>query len=116
MTRTAFFAAIAAFFGARAHAQVKEHVPCWGLVDKNGFCKVGPVFSEGYIVAARPANGQCPVCRTMAAPFKPTDEEYGVPAKPHWTAEGHWIIPNNSRTVTCAHCRVKFEQDAEPTP
>jgi hypothetical protein len=83
-------------------------------------------YVEGFTVCAsvngkcKPANGECPVCHTMAPPYKPTVEDMQAmfgPCAPSggltvcraWTKDD---LPK-SREVVCSHCRVKFEQDAE---
>ena len=74
----------------------------------------------------KPANGECPVCGTMAEPFKPKpiDTTLGQPRSFRFkSVHGRiWIVDGTpldsdttpkSRTVTCAHCRVLFEQESE---
>ncbi|HTU48229.1 MAG TPA: hypothetical protein VMF91_24425 [Bryobacteraceae bacterium] len=53
-----------------------------------------------------PANNQCPVCSTMAPPYK---------AEPLVDTEGHVLTkPAPSRRTECVYCRVVFAQILEP--
>ena len=61
-----------------------------------------PPSAGGY---PKPANGECPVCHTMAPPFKPI--EIGVNAV---TWEPMHLTHDR---VECAHCRCVFGMDAE---
>ena len=52
-----------------------------------------------------PANNQCPVCSTMAPPYK---------AEPLVDAEGHVLTkPAQTRRTECVYCRVVFAQILE---
>jgi hypothetical protein len=68
----------------------------------------------------KPANGECPVCGTMAEAFNPVKETAStfrcIPQGDGNSADCRWRdtdVTPTSRTVTCAHCRVHFEQEAE---
>ena len=62
----------------------------------------------------KPANGECPVCGTMA-------ESYVLSTAPQMFYDkvlGAWIdmgipIQHPTRYATCAHCQVVFKQEAE---
>jgi len=68
----------------------------------------------------KPANGECPVCGTMAEKYlrSKKTECTGVykPSGNPWIAVCEtrevWDAPA-TRTVSCAHCRCRFDQDAE---
>lgn len=70
----------------------------------------------------KPANGECPVCGTMADPYRPekvTKWRDNCPPPPTPTSlvgciGGGWVDATpTARAVTCAHCRVLFQQEAE---
>lgn len=72
----------------------------------------------------KPKNGQCPVCATVAPKFEPTTREWQqlYPSGPFrgngkmsFGMIAYWEqsdLPKQTE-VTCAHCRVRFVQDAE---
>ena len=52
-----------------------------------------------------PVNNQCPVCSTMAPPYR---------AEPITDADGHVLMkPARTRRAECAYCRVVFAQILE---
>ena len=65
----------------------------------------------------KPANGECPVCGTMAPPYILQSGEYM-----YYDAQlDAWIDLSlaahyRTRMISCSHCRVMFQQDAERTP
>ena len=76
----------------------------------------------------KPRNGECPVCGTMAPAYKRMMVGMGFMAKckptPNYRADDvrTWVVQCEevrdwdgpaTRTVSCAHCRVRFDQDAE---
>lgn len=76
---------------------------------------------EAGITTDKPANGECPVCGTMAEPYKRSmaPSQFNRNCRPigDWGMECDKAsyVPNgpSTRTVSCAHCRVRFDQDAE---
>lgn len=68
----------------------------------------------------KPRNGECPVCGTMAPAYKRKRVKSGFMrnCKPlgNWGMEceqdEHWDGPETI-TISCVHCRVRFDQDAE---
>lgn len=70
----------------------------------------------------RPRNGQCPVCGTMAKPYKPDLKEYSGMCLPCTSPNGVCFsnclpyteddLPT-SRRIDCAHCNTTFRQWAE---
>lgn len=62
---------------------------------------------EAVIVKPRrkPANGECPVCGTVAPKFTPI----------YWGNELDSMTPT-ANLIRCAHCSAAFYQDAEPRP
>lgn len=79
--------------------------------------------------APKRRNGECPVCKTMAEPFRPTLEGmFGgdICLPPRHTGDPRYLGATNSvcrvpdkddlpkaRHVRCANCSVVFVQDAE---
>lgn len=71
----------------------------------------------------KPKNGECPLCGTMADPFKPEKETiwrdhctpaYGMSAGLRLCSGGDYVDATpTSRRIDCAHCGVTFKQDAE---
>lgn len=76
----------------------------------------------------KPANGECPVCGTMAPTYRRMMVSMGFMAKckptPGYRADDvrTWVVQceevkdwdgPQSRTVRCAHCSAAFWQDAE---
>lgn len=56
----------------------------------------------------KPRNGECPVCGTMAPAYFPQKGRVVLTYPP-----STWPDEPPTRTVSCAHCRVRFDQDAE---
>lgn len=66
----------------------------------------GGCFTEAGATDDKPANGECPVCGTMAEPrFIPYDKD------PSYRAV--FEILYRSKPVRCAHCNAAFWQDSE---
>jgi len=75
---------------------------------------------------SRPKNGECPVCGTMAKPYKPDLSIYAGACKPCFVKPGLWEnnclsictpfteadLPKQQR-IDCAHCNTTFRQWAE---
>lgn len=119
MNRRNWWQSLLALFGGMAQAQ------------RTGIATAAPESSVKLKGEwkSKPANGQCPVCGTMAAPYKRSDtlkdrqaSSACAPATitngTTFAVCGSWTIDDipRKKEVTCSHCRVKFEQDAEPEP
>ncbi len=74
----------------------------------------------------KPRNGECPVCGTMAPAYRKRPiEQIRKEGMAEWyrkyapnggvmlTGELHFDPDPQTRTVSCAHCRVRFDQDTE---
>jgi len=110
MKRLAFISALLGIGVAKAQRVPKCKYEEIVSVDERGayYCKADTP------PASKPANGECPVCGTMAEPHGPTTvttwkniANFGGPSIP---AEETIRSP---RFVACTHCRVLFQQEAE---
>lgn len=71
----------------------------------------------------KPANGECPVCGTVAESYIRYKHTYIGPSNDRieWQIKHNITLDKSNsfypdpehRTVTCAYCRVRFEQKAE---
>lgn len=76
----------------------------------------------------KPKNGECPVCGTMAPAYRREKVSSGflTNCKPNpkyreddvttWTISCEQVMDWDgpaTRTISCAHCRVRFDQEAE---
>ncbi len=76
----------------------------------------------------KPRNGECPVCGTMAPAYRREKVSSGflTNCKPNpkyreddvttWTISCEQVMDWDgpaTRTISCAHCRVRFDQEAE---
>ena len=64
----------------------------------------------------KPLNNQCPVCGTMAPKYG--RETFGggttcTTGVPPVCTQTYGSMSPGSRTVSCSHCRARFDQDAE---
>lgn len=72
-------------------------------------------------LVGKPRNGECPVCGTMAEPFKPERmtvwRDNCAPQPPTSLVGcigGGWVDGTpTSRRIDCAHCGNTFKQEAE---
>jgi len=61
----------------------------------------------------KPKNGECPVCGTMAPKYvRDENLKIFVSDGPGLTVTERLYEPA-TRTVSCTHCRVRFDQEAE---
>lgn len=111
MKRRRFFAGIAGLLGVAKAQQWKECVP---QVMASG-SEAGTAASATFILCSdetKPAkNGQCPVCGTMARPFKAETELHPVVAV--GLREQIIAVRTLGIATRCSRCNAAFFQDGE---
>ena len=124
VTRNRFLAALAGALGIARAQQKKQADKTAGKWDQGTFVTM-PAYEapQWMVVNSKALNNQCPVCGTMAEPFR-CDPQYSI-TQTDVRLSGRDIVLLSagkssdkppkmpSRLVRCARCNAAFWQDAE---